>query len=574
MPSAIQGRKFNWKLPEPVPETQVQELSAHIGLSFPVLELLIRRGYATQSLFEQFLLTPRDQVVTHPSKLKDAEKTAERIKRAIAAEEKILIVGDYDVDGMTGTALFMTTLLPLGARANFFLPHRVKDGYGLSPKIVERAVASGYKLLITVDNGTAAYDAALCAQAHKIDLIITDHHQPQHELPPAYAFVNPWQSDCNYPFKHLAGVGVAFKVMSLVYEQMGVELPEGVYELLTMGTIADVMPLIGENRYWIRHGLHCIQEKPSVAMNVLSANAKLSRRITALDIGFFLAPQLNALGRLDDPRAAISFLIGGDQAETERIGKTLYELNQQRKTIESNVVNDVVDNIKGGRLDPYKNNIIVAASQTWPPGVVGLAASRLVAAYGRPALLLHDIGDGILKGSGRSIAAFNLFDGLTEARDLLLHFGGHASAVGLALKAENLSLLIERLSARIARDLTADDFIQQLACDATLTLQEANHRLCADLAYLEPFGTGNEKPVFYLPRVSVLGKPALYKGAHVRCSVFADGIIKPIIFFNRPELYPLLLAAENKTIDCAVQILENEWEGRRRIELQGIDVSL
>ncbi|MBN2267453.1 MAG: single-stranded-DNA-specific exonuclease RecJ [Candidatus Babeliaceae bacterium] len=574
MTQVIRGSKFLWQLPEPLPQEAITTLSQHIQLSTPILELLIRRGYSTVDLFDQFLITPREQLVADPALLVDAEKAVDRLLHAIKNEEKILIVGDYDVDGMTSTALLMLALLPIGARVNFFLPHRIKDGYGLSPKIVERAATSGYSLIITVDNGIAAHDAALCAQERGVDLIITDHHRPQNELPPAHAVVNPWRSDCPYPFKHLAGVGVAFKLLTLLYEKIGRELPEQSEELLALGTIADVMPLVGENRYWVRRGLRQINDRESLAIRTLRTNARLSRKITALDIGFFLTPQLNALGRLDDPRSAITFLISNNEEEVARIGAQLYQLNQDRRTIENEVISSVTNQIKQGLINPLKEKILIAADGSWPAGVIGLAASRLVSLYGRPVILLHDVGNGTLKGSGRSIPAFNLFDGLSEAQDLLMHFGGHAAAAGLAVQSENLMLLKQRLTEKIDRELKPEDFEQRIQCDASLSMSELNGKLCRDLAYLEPFGPGNEKPTFYLSEVSVIGQPVIYKDAHVRFSAFADGVIKPIIFFNRPDIFSTILTAENQTFDCAVHVTENEWEGRKRVELQGVDIAL
>lgn len=574
MKQSVAGCKYRWLLPPLVEHEQVVALTRGLSLSLPLVELLVRRGFTSPQALEAFFNLDRERLVAHPSLLKDAQKVVDRLLLAIAKGEKILIAGDYDVDGMTGTSLLMAALLPLGARANFFLPHRVRDGYGLSVKTVERAAASGYSLIVTVDNGTTAFDAALVAKSRGVDLVITDHHRPHDALPEAFALVNPWQSDCQYPYKELSGVGVAFKVMALLYEKLNKPLPEGVYELLALGTVADVMPLTGENRFWVRQGLHRMNSNGSMALQTLRNNARLNRPVTALDIGFFLAPQLNALGRLDDPRAAVSFLIGGDAGETERIGRILADLNQSRKAIEGKVVADVEADIAAGKLDPKAEKMIVASRNSWSPGVIGLAASRLVSAYSCPVLLFHDAGGGVLKGSGRSIPAFNLFEALKESADLLLHFGGHAAAAGLALYAENVPELKRRFAKKIAAELTEEDFVQQIVCDAQISMTDVTKKFCTDLAFMEPFGVGNEKPVFYLPRVSVLDKPVIYKDAHVRCTLFAEGVVKPIIFFNRPDLFKVISEAGERNIDCAVQLLESEWEGKTRVELQGLDVAI
>jgi single-stranded-DNA-specific exonuclease len=569
----LQGEKYLWRLPD-FDKKLVADVAASYNLSFPIVQTLFTRGFIQKDAIDAFLFTTFERDVAHPSRMKDAQKAVDRILYAIEHQEKILVCGDYDVDGITSSALMMISLLPLGAQVNFFLPHRVRDGYGLSTKIVERAAKNGYKVMITVDNGITAFEPAARAKELGIDLIITDHHRPHDHVPDAFAIVNPNQVDCPYPFKVLAGVGVSFKLLSLLYEMKGLTMPVKAYELLLLGTVADVVPLIGENRFWVRHGLNYVNQHESLALRVLKQNGKVTHeRISATDIGFSLAPQINALGRLEDPRQGVGFLIGSNQKEVEHTGKILLELNEARKEIERSIYNHVVHEIENGNIDLSTENVIMAASNKWAPGVIGLVAGRLMNAYGKPALLFHLTKDGLAKGSCRSIPEFNMFDALQANKDLLKSFGGHSVAAGLSLRIEDLPKLKQKLEEAVRAQLTEFDLKQKLMLDASARLSDLNQKFIADLNHLEPFGNTNAVPVFYVPDVVCVQKPQLLKDAHVKCSVFADGVIKPLMFFNRPDLFEKILAAGEESFSVAAQVRENHWNGRANIELTGTDIA-
>jgi len=570
----VKGHKYRWKLPC-FDQEQIAAIAARYTLSLPVAHVIFSRGFTDISAIEKFLFTTFENSVPDSRLLKDAEKAVDRILKAIDQEEAILVSGDYDVDGITSSAMMMICLLPLGAKINYFLPHRVKDGYGLSIKTVERAVQSNYKIIITVDNGITAIEQAKRAKELGIDLIITDHHRPHHILPDAFAIVNPHQSDCGYPQKILAGVGVTFKLLSLLYEKKGIPLPLKVYELLLLGTIADVVPLVGENRFWVRYGLHHVNKIESLSFTLLKYNGKVSHtKVSSTDIGFSITPQINALGRLEDPRQAVKFLIGTDADHTKQVAKVLLEMNESRKTIERSIVDDVEEQIRLKNINLEKENIIIAASHNWAPGVIGLVASRLVAAYGKPTLLFHITKDGIAKGSCRSIPEFNMFDALTASSDLLIQFGGHSIAAGLSLKLENLSLLKEKLELLVEQQLTPHDLQLKVRIDAEITLPELTKKLIADLGLLEPFGNSNDQPIFYIDSVVQVQRPQLMKDLHVKCFMFAEGIIKPVVFFNRPHLFDFFLEHYENTFMVAARVSENHWKDRINIELIGIDVAL
>jgi len=570
----IQGKKFLWKIKN-TDEAMIRNIAYDHNLSYPIAQTLFSRGLKEVEQIRSFLFSSFEKDVASPSLFKGAQVAVERIIKAIKNKEKILIFGDYDVDGVTSTALILLALLPLGAQINFCLPNRERDGYGLSCKFVEKAVESGYKLIITVDNGISAIEAAQKAFELKIDLIITDHHRPQENLPKALAIVDPNQEDCSYPYKHLAGVGISFKIISLLYEKKSLKLPDKVYELLMLGSVADVVPLTGENRFWVRFGLNKINKTKSLAINCLMQNSYLSKSIlSSLDVGFMISPQINALGRLDDPRQAVKFLVSSDKVEVERIGRILKRMNEERKLVEKQIYLEIESAILDKRIDLDQENLIIAASSDWPSGVIGLVAGKLAHNFGKPAILFHVEKNGILKGSCRSIEKFNIFNALDENKDLLISFGGHSFAAGLKLKQQNLSKLKVRLEEKIKKELKQQDLTPCLQIDANLELQDMKQKLLHDLEQLEPFGNQNEQPLFLIKDLSLLKKPSILKDRHVKCFVFSQGVIKDLIFFNRPELHPHLSEMGDKVFDVAAYVVKNEWNGKINIELQGLDLAV
>jgi len=569
------GKKFTWDIRE-VDDAIVRDIAYTHHLSLPIAHILAVRGLTKPEDVRAFLFTSFEQDVPDARHLKDSDIVIERLLRAIKYHEKILIFGDYDVDGITACSIALTALLPLGAQVNFYLPNRIKDGYGLSPVAVKKAAENGFNLIITVDNGITAFEAAKEAQSRGVDLIITDHHRPDGDMPPAMAIVDPHRPDCPYPFKHLAGVGVIFKLMCLLYTRLEKVIPDKMYELMLLGTVADVVPLIGENRFWVRHGLAKVNQRRSTALSTLALNNNVTKdALNSLDIGFMIAPQLNALGRLSDPREGVKFLIGSDTADTERIGAILKKLNEERKEIEQKIYGDIDRTIARKKIDIEKERIIIAGNANWPSGVIGLVAGKLTHAYGRPTILFHlDHNAGIAKGSCRSIQEFNIFNALSRHKDLLESFGGHACAAGLKLSIDNIEKLKERLEADLSEIFTIEQLRPHIIIDAPLQLGEMTGTLISNLDHLEPFGNQNPQPLFKISQVTQLKSPQIFKEKHVKCTIFADGIIKPVIFFNRPDILPILESLGDQPFDLAAHVFKNEWEGKVKIELQGIDISV
>lgn len=571
---SIEGMKYLWQVPQ-VSKDIVIDFARKFNFSYPVIETLLNRGCESEEALNRFFFSSFERDVSHSSLLKDAQKSVDRILLAIKKQEKILICGDYDVDGITSSAMMMLCLVPLGTKINYFLPHRVRDGYGISSKIIKKAAKSKYDLIITVDNGITAFEAGKEAKKSNIDLIITDHHRPHKKLPLAYAIVNPHQPECFYPYKQLAGVGVTFKLLDLLYESLGKKLPERVYELLLLGTIADVVPLTGENRFWVRYGLNLLNNFESLPLRVLKKNARLNKPIISSgDIGYFLAPQINALGRLEDARQGVRFLVGADEQEVEHVGSVLKELNESRKNIERTIFSQVEEAIERKEVDLESERVIVFSSRDWQPGVIGLVASRVVGSYNRPAFLFHETSEGILKGSCRSVSELNIFEVLQENSDILLSFGGHAQAAGLSLSSDKLKELKERLEVTIANKMPIIPAKASIKLDAGISLSDVNKKLLSDMNYMEPFGNENNKPLFCLKNVTLVGDPLIFKDMHTKCMVFEDGIIKPVIFFNRPDIYEVLLSKKDDSLSLAVSVMENYFNGQLSVELQGIDVAL
>ena len=351
-------------------------------------------------------------------------------------------------------------------------------------------------------------------------------------------------------------------------------MPTKAYELLLLGTVADVVPLTGENRFWVRYCLQHVNKESSYSLDLLKKNGKIKKeKISSTDIGFSITPQINALGRLEDPRQGVKFLVGSDRQETDEVGMILLKLNQARRDIEKSIFNEVKKEIEDGNIDLSKENVIIAASKNWAPGVIGLVASRIVSEYGRPTLLFHLTDKGEAKGSCRSIPAFNIFNALQESKDLLKTFGGHSLAAGLALNVDNLPVLKENLEKLVLEQLTEFDLKQKIVVDAEISTADLTQKFMSDMQLLEPFGNSNVEPLFLLQNVVQVQSPKLLKDLHVKCTVFADGVAKSLIFFNRPQLFEKLLHHSERPMHIAARVTENHWNGRVSIELIGVDIA-
>jgi len=592
-PPCIKGARYKWQLPVKN-EALVKCIMKNHGLCSAVAQTLITRGYTTENEIESYVETLYERDVANPSLLLNAQKVVDRITQAIHNKEKILVCGDYDVDGMTSSALLIHCLEPLGADISYHIPNRLKDGYGLKAKTIEEAAPLGFKVVITVDNGITSFEPAKKAHELGIDLIITDHHLAHDGVPGAFAVVNPNQPDCAYPFKHLAGVGVAFKLMTLLYQQNNLTLPDKAYELMMLGSIADVVQLTGENRYWVRYGLDLVNKTGgSISFRKLLQNyGTQNPTIDSTAVAFGLAPQLNALGRLADANEGVRFLLDIDQSTVDNIGNMLHAYNNDRKKIQANMFNEIKNKIKAREIDLDRERIIIVSSSDFHPGVNGLVASKLVEKYYKPAIVCTEVadehGETILKGSARSIAAFHLFDALFQCEDLLMGWGGHKVAAGLAFKKANLQALKKRMEHIFVDTVKPRDTINRHIIDAESSFINLVPKMIEDFQKLAPFGNENPQPTLLFDHVRVVDQAVDKKGkqqanpqwlgknkaGHCKCIVIEQGKERTLKFFFRPDMFYRLkeLKERGREFKLIGTPDDNYWNGKRSIEINGVDI--
>jgi single-stranded-DNA-specific exonuclease len=449
----------------------------------------------------------------------------ERLRAAIERGETVFIYGDYDVDGTTAIVILKSALEICGGKVEYHVPHRIREGYGMRDEVIEQAAADGIKLIISVDTGIRAFAAAEAAARCGVDLIVTDHHLPQAEgVPKALAVVNPNQHGCDYPCKSLCGAGVAFKIAQALLEAVGRErLLPSFLKIVAIATIADAVPLIGENRVFAKLGLQGLRDPRNPGLRALLANCQLdgSRALSAGDIAFRIAPRLNAAGRMDLAERVIDLFTEKDATKAAEMAMRLNELNGDRQVEEQRILDEIFLQVETspGWKDAYS---LVVSGENWHRGVVGICATRVVERYHRPTLVFS-CQNGEAVGSGRSIEAFHLLDALESCAELFTRFGGHAHAVGCALPAERLPELRARLDAYAREQLVPDDFVPVLEYDTEISLDEIDQAFWESLARLEPFGHGNPMPVFVVREVRLVQPPRIMKEKHLKLRVVAGG---------------------------------------------------
>ncbi|PLA94619.1 single-stranded-DNA-specific exonuclease RecJ [Ligilactobacillus salivarius] len=481
--------KKEWQEIELSENEHLDELIEETGFPKIVLQILMERGYDSLEAINNFL-DPDARGLYDPNFMHDMELGVDRIQQAIMNGEKIVIYGDYDVDGITSTALMYETLEELGAEVEYYIPDRFKDGYGPNMEVYKRLIDEGVSLIVTVDNGVAGYEAIDYANQHGVDVVITDHHELPETLPDAYAIIHPRHPEGDYPFGELSGVGVAFKVAAALLE----ELPQDVLDLVALGTVADLVSLTGENRILVKYGLQLLQQTMRPGLQSLYKVAGIEvPTITEETIGFSLAPRLNALGRMENGSLGVELLTTLDGERAEELAKTTNQLNIKRQE----EVNKIVEEAVAQLANKSENHLVnVVAGNNWHEGVVGIVASRLVDMTGKPSLVLSiDEKTGIAKGSGRSIEAFQMFDALDSHRDILMKFGGHHMACGLSLDKKKLSDL-QQVVDEEGKKQGIEHATKPVVKVIPVNLDDVNLDLEAQLETLAPFGTDNPRPVF------------------------------------------------------------------------------
>ena len=555
-------------------DAAAETLAAALKISPVVAKLLCQRGLSDPELADRFLNPSLDHL-HDPMLLKDMDVAVERILRAIAQKEKIAIHGDYDVDGVTSTVILRRALELLGGDVIHFIPERLKDGYGLQPVAIERLHADGVALVISVDCGIRGAEAGRRARELGVDLIITDHHEPDTELPPALAVINPKRADCSYPDKYLAGVGVALKLVQALCRRAGRDkLMPGFIKVAAIGTLADVVPLVGENRVIAKLGLELLTKGPhKVGLRALIDVCGLTgKTIDSYHIGFMLAPRVNAAGRMSTPDIAARLFLADDEALAEEVRQLALQLdgeNVKRQEEEAEIL-AAAKKIVQTDPDVGARSILVVAGDGWHRGVIGIVASKLMDTFHRPAIVLS-VEDGIAHGSCRSFSRFDMLGALERCAHLLTRFGGHKQAAGLTLDASRIREL--RLAVNDVADETLgpDDLMPRLRIDGGLAFREITGGVTAGIMSLAPFGAGNPRPVFAARGVEIIDGPRKLKERHLKMSLKQEGRIFRAVAWRAAERYDFV--TEHKAaLDVAFSLEQNHYNGNTYVELTLADL--
>jgi single-stranded-DNA-specific exonuclease len=533
----------------------LQHLSQQASISPIFAQILINRGLKDSSSIRDFLNPSLDNL-HDPFLLPDMEAAVRRVRDAVMRRETVIVHGDYDADGITSSSLMISTLRGLGLKTCYYIPNRITEGYGLSGRGIEAANRCSATLLITVDCGMGSHEEVQKARSSGIDVIITDHHEPPEELPEALAVINPHRSDSVYPFKYLAGVGVAFKLaQALDPERVPVEL----LDLVAIGTVADSVPLVGENRILVSRGLKELQSGKRVGIRALKEYSNIGSDLRSGILSYTLIPRINAAGRLDDASGVVDLFLTQERVRAERLAAVLEGQNRERQKLGEYVFRSALKMID----DDNPDSAIVLASSDWHQGVIGIAASRLVEIFFRPVFLFSVNGD-FAKGSSRSIPSFHLFRGISECRDLLTGFGGHSQAAGLKIETGNLSAFRERINSVAEKALGGHRVKPVIEIDAGVTLSDVSFELLRDFDSLEPFGESNREPVLGSRGVDVM-EYRVVGNNHLKMKLRQNGRHMDSIGFGMGGLSKSLHV--NHTVDIAFVPKINEWNGSRNLQL-------
>ncbi|MBN6186476.1 single-stranded-DNA-specific exonuclease RecJ [Aneurinibacillus sp. BA2021] len=558
--------KTRWKIEEVDQELALQ-LQQQLHISSLLAQLLVGRGIETPEAAEKFL-GGSTQDFYDPFLLDGMEKTVARIRQAIAIDEPILIYGDYDADGVTSTSIMIHTLRMAGATFQYYIPNRFTEGYGLNEDALVKAAENGFSVVITVDTGISAVKEAALAKELGLDLIITDHHEPPETLPDAYAVVNPKKPGCPYPYKMLAGAGVAFK---FAHALLG-ELPHQLLEIAAIGTIADLVPLEDENRLIAKLGLQALEHSMNPGVQAMKKVCGIEGKVSAYHIGFGMGPRINATGRLETADRAVKMFITSDPADAEKYAWELDELNKERQELVEAIAAEAEQLVLS--MPEEETRVLVVAKEGWNEGVIGIVASRLVERFYRPAIVLSIHPEhGKAKGSARSIAGFNMYEALTTCADILPHYGGHPMAAGMTLAAGDVAALRQRLNELAAEWLTEEDYIPITRVDAVCTLADANLATIEQLEKMAPFGLGNPSPKILIEGVEIANLRIIGKDEnHIKCQFRQDGVSLDGIGFKMADVAAHLSLRDEANIVGELGV--NEWNNQRKVQFVLKDLSV
>ncbi|MCW0933773.1 single-stranded-DNA-specific exonuclease RecJ [Streptococcus anginosus] len=552
--------KYDWQIATNFSDESFIKKAKKLGLEASVANLVYQRGIQTEEALRDFLEPSLDQL-HDPYELHDMDKAVTRIRQAIENYEQILIYGDYDADGMTSASIVKEALEQLGAECQVYLPNRFTDGYGPNASVYKYFIENqGISLIVTVDNGVAGHEAIELAQSMGVDVIVTDHHSMPEVLPDAYAIIHPEHPEADYPFKHLAGCGVAFKLATALLEEVQVEL----LDIVAIGTIADMVSLTDENRILVKYGLSVLKNTQRIGLQELFKIADIQENeVDEETVGFQIAPRLNALGRLDDPNPAIELLTGFDEEEARDIALMINHKNEERKEI----VQKIYDEAK--TMVDLNKPVQVLAGEGWNSGVLGIVAGRFLEELHQPVIVLN-IENGLAKGSARSIEAVDIFEALDPHRDLFVAFGGHAGAAGMTLEASKLEALSQVLVAYIEDNQVDLSTKNEIFLDEELSLPDLTLETLKNFEKLAPFGMDNKKPVFYLKDFKIENARTMGAGnTHLKLKISQADAVFEVVAFGLGNLATEF--SQTKNLELAVTLSVNKWNGQTSLQLMLVD---
>ncbi len=559
--------KRRWRLKEAANES-INVLYTTLKINKILCAILVQRGIDTYEKAIAYF-RPKISALHDPWLMKDMQRAVDRIIAAIQANEKILIYGDYDVDGTTSVASLYGFLKPLHQNLDFYIPHRHREGYGISQAGIDFAIAQQFDLIISIDCGIKANQYVAYAKEYGIDFIICDHHLPDAEIPPAYAILNPKQADCNYPYKELCGCGVGFKLMQALASTL--HLPDETWlkmtDLVALAIAADIVPMTGENRILAYYGLEKVNKNPNNGIASLIKLSALTKKLHISNLVFALAPRINAAGRMDDARKVVQLFIEEEKEKAFEYAEMLHTDNIDRKEADKNITGEALAFIENSADGALKKTTVVYGSH-WHKGVIGIVASRLIENYYRPTVVLTKSGN-IVSGSARSVPGFNLYEAIHGCREFLLGYGGHFAAAGMTLLEENIEPFAIAFETIVASTIQAESLIPQLWIDAEINFNNITQTFYNIISQMEPFGPENMRPVFISRNVMDNGYSKIVKDNHIRFVLSQEGFTLTGIGFNMADKFKIL--EEGTSIDIVYTIDENEWNGTKSLQLKIID---
>lgn len=560
-----------WELVTREEGRSVEDFAKEVGVRPVIARLLLQRGITSVEAASDFF-KPDRKSLHDPFLFRDMRAAVDRITTALTQREKIFVFGDYDVDGITSASLLYLFFRDLGGDVQYYIPDRQSEGYGLSIDGIESAAREGAKLIVTVDCGITAINEVTRANELGLDVIVSDHHQPSDSIPQALAVINPKRTDSTYPFGDLAGVGVAYKLAQGVAATLELDHSylDKYLDLVAVGTAADIVPLIDENRIFVRLGLEKLNRDPQIGIRALIETARL--KLGRTDVGqiiYGLAPRINAVGRLGSANRAVDLMITSNEQRARHLSQELEHENQERRRIDTTTLDEAIDEVEHS-FDPARDHALVLARESWHGGVIGIVASRLIERYYRPTVMIS-IEDGVGKGSARSIPGFDIYEALGKCSDLLEQFGGHTYAAGLSLPAENIEPFRERFNEVARALLSKNDLIPKLNIDAELDVDEIDDDLLVQLKKFSPFGPSNPMPVFVSRNVALSGYPRIVGVNHLKFKIRTAGRMLDCIGFNLGDRIQRM-DPNRPTNEIVYTVEENEWMGSVYLQLRIIDV--